>query len=420
MNNENLKRRGIGSLWVVLTLPIVIGLLGLVIDSGYAYLTSSQLQNAADAAALAAAAQLRSTGDTSAPIAKAQEIALLNTAAAKTVVLASSDVVCGRYYLPGDSTDKLGFYPAETPLNAVQVTARRTTDSAHGPLALLFGPIFGINSIEVSSVAIAMTDSKAPGLIVLDPTGQDALLMNGSIVINVESGTVTVNSSSKYAVKFMDNSQIIATELDIVGDYYGGTGKPLPIIHTGVTPAADPLKEQLKGQPDLTNVPPGTRNAVTRTFTPGYFSGGISIGDGKTWTFQPGIYVVDHPPGDIKAVSIGAGCIANGSDVIIVVKTGSLNIGDSTVNFTPPTSGTYAGICFFQPKDNTTPASIGGHSHISGMIYIPHAQINIGGSYTDYYATQILCYRLKVDSAVHISVPLGPRAGGTGHCFLVK
>jgi Flp pilus assembly protein TadG len=43
--------RGIAVIWLAVTAVVLIGLLGLVIDSGFAYLTASQLQNAADAAA---------------------------------------------------------------------------------------------------------------------------------------------------------------------------------------------------------------------------------------------------------------------------------------------------------------------------------------------------------------------------------
>jgi len=416
--------RGIAVIWLVVTALVLIGLLGLVIDSGYAYLAASQLQIAADAAALAAAAQLRSTGDTSVPIAKAKEIALLNTAAAKTVFLYDSDVVCGRYYRPGDSTDQLGFYPAETPLNAVQVTARRISPDG---VPLFFGHIFSVSTVDVTRSAIAMTASKAPGLIVLDPTGRDALLTGGSIVLNVEDGPVQVNSSNHYAVYFKDNAQIICSELDIVGKnpgWYGSTGAPLPKIVTGVTAIPDPLA----GLPVPPNGPLGTRNDDTRTFTPGYFPNGIHIGDspGKPWTFQPGLYIVDQGNSPPVGFSIGGrNCTVNGDGVTIVVNTGKLSISDAaTVNFTPPTSGDYAGIClisFFQAAEGAT-ASIGGqsHVHIKGLIYVPHGLTKIGGSYTDSDATQIICYRLQLVDAVHVSVPLGPRAGGTGHSFLVK
>jgi len=419
--------RGIAVIWLLVTAVVLIGFLGLVIDSGYAYLTASQLQSAADAAALAAAAQLRSTGDTSAPIAKAQEIALLNTAATKPVVLASSDVVCGRYYRPGDSTDKLGFYPAETPLNAVQVTARRTTDSPDRGVPLFFGHIFGVSTVNVTRSAIAMTSSKAPGLIVLDPNHTEGSLKFGvgKVVLNVEGGTITVNSSDPKAVLCNVNVQIIATELNIVGGYHGLPGEPLPIIHTGVAPVADPLA----GLPVPPNGPLGTRNDDTRTFTPGYFPNGIHIGDSpdnKPWTFQPGLYIVDQGNRPPIGFSIGGrNCMVNGDGVTIVVNTGKLSISDAaTVNFTPPTSGDYAGISlisFFQAAEGAT-ASIGGqsHVHIKGLIYVPHGLTKIGGSATDYDATQIICYRLQLEDAVHVSVPLGPRAGGTGHSFLVK
>jgi hypothetical protein len=245
------------------------------------------------------------------------------------------------------------------------------------------------------------------GLIILDPSGSDVLLMGGTILFDVETGIVQVNSNNRYAVKFMDNARINADELDIVGGYYGASGQPFPIIRTGVAPVADPLA----GLPVPANGSPGTRDNTARTFTPGYYTGGISIGDGKTWTFQPGLYVVDN------GISFGANSTINGDGVIFVVKSGFLHIADVVVNFTPPTSGTYAGLCFFQPLTNTSLVSIGGHIQmISGMLYAPTAQVNLGGSYTTYSTTQVICFRLKVSDAAHLSVPLGPRRGAS-NCF---
>jgi len=417
--------RGIAVIWLVVTAVVLIGMVGLATDTAYVYWVAHELQTAADASALAGA--LYVGRDAAQAEQAALNFALANTAGGQPVLLTSNgandpagDIVIGRY----DSATRTFTATVDSP-NAVQVTARRTMDSPGGGVPLFFGHIFGVSTVNVTRSAVAMTNNKAPGLIVLDPNHTEGSLNFGvgKIVLNVEGGTIAVNSSDPKAVLCNVNVQIIATELNIVGGYHGLPGEPLPIIHTGVTPpaAADPLE-------GLAVPPNGPVRTIptdgSQTLAPGYYPGGIWITPttvaGKTWTFQPGIYVVDHRPGDIKAVSIGAGCIVNGDGVIIVVKTGSLNIGDSTVNFTPPASGTYAGISFFQPPDNTTLASIGGHSHVSGMIYLPHAQANIGGSATDYYATQIICYRLKLSDAIHISVPLGPRAGGTVHCFLVK
>ena len=54
-----LRQRGSVLLLTGLLLPFVIGVTGLAVDVGNLYLTQSRLQNAADAAALAGAADIR-------------------------------------------------------------------------------------------------------------------------------------------------------------------------------------------------------------------------------------------------------------------------------------------------------------------------------------------------------------------------
>ena len=419
--------RGIAVIWLVVTAVVLIGMVGLATDTAYVYWVAHELQTAADASALAGALYV---GRDAAQVEQAAlEFAAANTAGGQPVLLTpngandpAGDIVIGRY----DSATRTFTATVDSP-NAVQVTARRTMDSPGGGVPLFFGHIFGVSTVNVTRSAVAMTSNSGAGLIILDPNHTEGALNFGvgKIVLNVEGGTIAVNSSDPKAVLCNVNVQIITTELNIVGGYHGLPGEPLPIIHTGVAPTPDPLA----GLPVPPNGSAGTRNDVTRTFTPGYFPNGIHIGDSpdnKPWTFQPGLYIVDQGNRPPVGFSIGGrNCMVNGDGVTIVVNTGKLSISDAaTVNFTPPTSGDYAGIClisFFQAAEGAT-ASIGGQSHVNikGQIYVPHGQTIIGGSATDYSATQIICYNLKLVDAVHVSVPLGPRAGGTGHSFLVK
>ena len=419
--------RGIAVIWLVVTAVVLIGMVGLATDTAYVYWVAHELQTAADASALAGA--LYVGRDAAQAEQAALNFALANTAGGQPVLLTSNgandpagDIVIGRY----DSATRTFTATVDSP-NAVQVVARRTTDSPGGGVPLFFGHIFGVSTVNVTRSAVAMTSNSGAGLIILDPNHTEGALNFGvgKIVLNVE-GSIAVNSSDPKAVLCNKNVLIYATEINIVGGIHGLPGEPVPPIHTGVTPPA--AHDPLEGLAVPPNGSAGTRNDVTRTFTPGYFPNGIHIGDSvdKTpWTFQPGLYIVDQGNRPPVGFSIGGrNCMVNGDGVTIVVKTGKLSISDAaTVNFTPPTSGDYAGIClisFFQAAEGAT-ASIGGQSHVNikGQIYVPHGQTIIGGSATDYSATQIICYNLKLVDAVHVSVPLGPRAGLV-HSFLVK
>src|SRR5579871_2785182 len=133
-------RRGVALVYVAVILIALIGVLGLAIDTGYVFLTAHQLQNAADSAALAGADEV--PFDTIQASSNAVSEASQNNAAHHSVTLtAANDVSVGNY------NRTTGTFTANTsPYNACQVTARRTTGSADGPLSLLFAPIFGITT----------------------------------------------------------------------------------------------------------------------------------------------------------------------------------------------------------------------------------------------------------------------------------
>jgi Flp pilus assembly protein TadG len=174
------RRRGaIAPLTAILLLPL-LALVAFAVDLGWITHTQNELQSAADAAALAGAAQLPDyyapyylvlqNGQSAYSQAQSQA-AILTTAenSAKTyakkyagynpagdvasLTLADSDIEFGY-------TDSSGNY---TPLptytgypNTVKVTLRRDS-TANGPLGLFFGRVLGVNTANLQATAAATT-----------------------------------------------------------------------------------------------------------------------------------------------------------------------------------------------------------------------------------------------------------------------
>lgn len=168
---------------VALSLVVIIGFAALAIDVAYFYHTKHQLQGAADAAALAGAADLDGTLDAPVARTKAVQYAGLNEAA-KSSVLIESD---GSNTLNMDNDITVGYWndaaktytPGITPANAIQVRTRRTDASSPlggspgGPVNTFFGKIFGIDTVNRHAEAIARS-----GLINLAPIAIDEYWMN--------------------------------------------------------------------------------------------------------------------------------------------------------------------------------------------------------------------------------------------------
>ncbi len=396
------RNHGIVLIWYAILGLVLIGFVGLASDTGYVYLTSHELQNAADSAALAGAAKVKF--DRNAAVTDAVNTASKNKAAQASVQLrvADNDVQVGNY-----NRGTAVFTPNTAPYNACKVVARRTADSPGGALNLLFGPIFGITTSNVSRTAIAMTGGKlGAGIVILDPSRKSSLGAGGSSILDVGTAAIQVNSNNSQAVTITGSKASITTgELRIDGGFTS-TGNPtLPSkLYTGATAVDDPLASlptPSKGT-DLLKIDVSANG--TATGVPGYYSQGITVRAGATLTLSPGIYVLG-PPG----LKVWANANLNAIGCMFFLTTGTNpNVygtvdlgGGGTVNISPPTSGTYAGITFFQdPKTPYTSgsASIIGDSlmNLQGTIYLPTINLNMQGNSTN-FSNQIIVDTINVN-----------------------
>ncbi len=124
------------------SLVVILGFGAFAIDMSYAYSERNLLQVTADAAALAAAPELPNKN-------KAREMALEYVednmpAATHGEVLVKEDVVLGNWD-PVSET----WSPNVGPLNAVEVTTRRSSDR----FDLFLGPFLGLGSLDMQASA---------------------------------------------------------------------------------------------------------------------------------------------------------------------------------------------------------------------------------------------------------------------------
>ena len=129
-------------------LIMLLLVLGLVIDFGFAFNMRNQLQRAADSAALAGASQL---GNDTNVFDKANEFAEFNMpAAAHGDVLADVDIEIGNW----DTATRV-FTAGGNPENAVRVTTRRTAATGNAVPSFI-GGLAGIASYSLSTAAVAV------------------------------------------------------------------------------------------------------------------------------------------------------------------------------------------------------------------------------------------------------------------------
>lgn len=159
------RQRGAVAVMTALCLTVLIGTTALAVDLGRAWVVRNELQNAADAAALAGAGALGpnyATPNWTQAEMKAQSAITLNRTEGS--LLLTAQVQSGYWNVTGTPAG-LQSLPVPSPgaydRPAVRVTVSRAAGQNGGPLPLVLAPIIGINTMPISATAVAVIS--APG-----------------------------------------------------------------------------------------------------------------------------------------------------------------------------------------------------------------------------------------------------------------
>ncbi len=366
-----------------LGLTFLCGFLAMAVDAGRVLYTQRQLQTLADAAALAGAYEIGSCGSTAncTAMQNAAKSALTEngvtgitlatqcaTSSASGFVLTLNNGPCTK-----GSSD-----PNYNSTNYVEAVVQM-------PVNTIFGGVLGTKSINVEARSEAGgTKPKYCGYI-LSPNAGNAMLINGNATIQASCGFID-NSNASPAAIFNGHDSISTTALDIVGsDINNGNNSITPAPKTGVSSVSDPLSSL--PTPTIGSCGSGSGSSwsgsqstaipsSTATFNPGVYCGGIILNGNVNATFKPGTYVIE------------GNMIVNGSDsmtgsgVTFYFQSGSLTMnGGSHAALSAPTTGTYAGILYFQNRTDSSTIILNGDTTSSwqGAIYASDANLTLNG-----------------------------------------
>jgi hypothetical protein len=154
-----------------------------------------------------------------------------------------------------------------------------------------------------------------------------------------------------------------------------------PPVTNYTTPHPDPYANM---------VPPSVAGLTTRnassmcqtpnsTAQPGVYSSTLVVTSDHNCTLQSGVYILQGG----LTVSGSAMLTSAAPGVLLYITGGSLDVGGSgSVNISPLTTGSWAGILVWQDKLDTSTISYSGASPLTlnGILYAPTAQLNISGS----------------------------------------
>ena len=396
------RRRGAVAALVAICMVPLIGVMAIALDGGLMLASRRRAQTVADAAAYSAACQLYTNSST-------DPTGLDVTGKARAVALANTKA---NGFNNDGSTNKVEVnFPPK-----INVPSRSSYEGLPGYVEVIvttiqpryFGAVLGSGSTNVGARAVARISlASPPSVLLLNPTKSQDFTLTGGTILTTES-VIQVNSSSSTGTTLTGASTIITSKLQLHG---GGTrdlsSKVVGTVQTGVSSFSDPLASL------ATPTTAGLANQSfistygSKTINPGVYSNGLSIANGMTVTMQPGVYYIKN-----SGLTIAGGVTLKGSGVTIYLdNSGGKNndfsvAGGANVNLTPPTAGTYAGLTYFQDRNNSNTLSFSNGANVTlrGTVYAAAAALSFSGGTNNTYGSQIIADSLNISNGATVNV----------------
>jgi hypothetical protein len=343
---------------VVICLSALLGFAGISVDVGFLEYRQTAQQAATDAAAIGGAQVLAHNNCTNGGNAQ--------SAASSDAATNGFTNGTGGVSVVAHSPPQSGPYSS----NACAVSVQITTNSVQTFFSRLFGYP---NGMQESTQAVGTVNSNGGACIYLLSMNTWSSF-NSPVNVQAPQCPIDINFSADF-----DGGTIASPFIGYAGGSpnYGGTtftlAHPEPML-----PVADPCPEipgcayLAANPPPQTNCQNVNTNGANMTLTPGCYQT-LNL-DGGTITFQSGVYTITGNMND------NSGTVITGSGVTFYIAAGANAPqwdNNDSVTLTPPTSGNYAGVLYYQVPSNTSnPDFNGPNVNLQGLIYCPGAQIN--------------------------------------------
>jgi Flp pilus assembly protein TadG len=376
------NRRGTVAALAALLIAVLLGMVAFAIDSGYIVHARTRLQRAADACALAAAAELP---DQNAATLAARATALDNHEAIGSGLELGDDDSAPTGHLDPLEVE-YGYWNRQTATftspppyshtpNAVRVTLARS-EATGNPLPLTFGRVLGRSEADVSASAIALSDHWLCGPFV----GIDWLTVQGTAgtdSYSSEEGDYVWSDARDYGSICSDGPITVGGDPLIRGDAragkaYGVTLNGDPIITGSIGTRLKPLNMAAVDATDAALVNDNDQIPLLPRgggwTSPLGHNGDFSLEAGETVFLPPGTYYFRN----FKLVG-GSTFNVYGPTTIYISGNMSRQGGAWVNNYTKKASN----LAFLLTGGTVNVTS---DNDFYGTIYAPHSSVSLGGT----------------------------------------
>lgn len=313
--------------------PVLFGMGGLATDYALLYNKRAELQNVADAAALASAEELLvSTATASQVQSAAEQFVLANFSSARAAVAGASSLTVDAQMLASERGVKVGLSYEWTPF-----------------FAQLFDP--GVTPIVVSATANLAGKGLTCviGLMPQQPIAKSTIHLENGARLEAENCDVFSNSTHAHGIRLDPGAHIEASSICSAGGVWfrSSTSSTNPAPIEDCPKIKDPLISRPApsvGSCDETNLVVSS----DATLQPGVYCGGLRIEGSATVTLKTGVYVIKDGPLVVtdKASVVGdeVGFYLSGLNSVFSFDP------DTSISLTAPLSGPLAGLLFMESK----------------------------------------------------------------------
>ncbi len=384
--------RGQALIVIAISLIVLAGIVGLVVDGGNAFLDRRRAQNAADSAALAAAlARVRGQNPTTAALTSAAKNGFTNDGTNNTV----------KIHIPPAS----GIHKDDAQYIEVEIVSHVRTYVAY-----IFGwrqftnDVQAVSRSKPSEVRQILGGAALVSLTNKSDCGSDkGFWLHGNASLDVSGGSVFVNSTNPNCAFIQQGSSSLHVENPNSIQVVGGVSIEKPqLLSPSVVVGASGI-----GYP------------------PPFFMPDINCGDTKAAisddgiSMSPGNWNDTFPPKGVTQLASGVYCLTDGFEVsgnqtltghgvTIVVQKGDVRFeGNANLVLDASDSGDYRGLLIFLPKTNDSQVTLNGDaaSSFTGTILAPASQIVIAGNNSsDGFHSQIIGRSIEVNSSGKVAI----------------
>jgi hypothetical protein len=379
--------------------PVVIGGLGLWVETGYWYLMQRQAQHIADVTAYSAGARLRAGDDLQAIRLAAQRVAV------------ASGLDLERAEL------EVNIPPRTGPLAGVSGALEVVVGTRH---ERWFTALFASDNVAVAGRAVIRIEGdEIACMLALSRTAARAVSITGSTSLSLQNCDIVSNSSAS------DGLYQTASLSAYCGYSVGGAVSTGPLSLSGCNALrtnAAAVRDPYADVPQPANFGPcfnlSSHPTTVTTIIPTdphpsgipsvRFCGGLDFKG--SLDLQPGLYILDGGTTRFTGGTVGSASTpkVTGSGVTFILVNGArlAFTGNVQLELTAPTTGPLSGILFFGSRTNTVDHTLNGAvgSFLGGAVYLPAANVTYSGrSQTVNGCTQIIANTIALTGSSQLS-----------------